>query len=80
MFSYFDFYYPMVRYGPKIGYLWALEINKCLLSLGFPMVPRVGLYKYWMQTLFDLRSLETNQNIQRERIDRLEEIIYGGYV
>jgi hypothetical protein len=35
---------------------------------------------FWMQMLYDIKAIENNANVQRERVDRLEEIIYGGYV
>lgn len=37
-------------------------------------------YKYWMEMVFEVRALRNLRNIDREKIDRLEEIVYGGYM
>ncbi len=37
-------------------------------------------YKYWSELLFEVQALRNLHNINRDKIERLEEIVYGGYV
>jgi len=37
-------------------------------------------YQYWMEIIFDIASVQKDLNIQKERVDKLEKIIYECYI
>jgi hypothetical protein len=37
-------------------------------------------YEFTMELFWEVKALRNLRNIDRDRIDRLEKIIYGGYI
>jgi hypothetical protein len=36
-------------------------------------------WKYWMEVLYEVKSLRNDADFQKKRIDRMEEVIYSPY-